>query len=566
MSQPRVIKTILSVWSLLPMSLACALLVSLAVTPGHAQFTYTDIFDMNCDTASINGACDAYNVGLLWLWTDGNLYGTAYQVESPYCGMIFNVSTSGAYTNVLNFTGSTGKVKGCAEWAGLTPAGTTSVTFYGATTSDSFGNGTPGEVFHFDPSTNAFKVLHTFPAADSEYLAQPVVGKDGSLYGATSATGATYRINGTTGGFTQLLNSAPGGVHGPLFSAQDGNLYGTSYDGGASGLGTVFSMTTAGIINTVYPFTSADGSFPNSPLTQGADGYLYGTALYGGTGGIGSVFKVSTLGVFTTLYSFGGAPDGAYPMAGLLAASDGNFYGTTVGGGASDNGTIFEITKTGAYLKLFDFTGSTGAVPGSSPYTTLMQHPNGSFYGLTFDGGLNNFNKGVVYSLTPVNLLSTVTLCCNTFVILDQPVNILGVNLDQVVSVTFAGAQAQFQQNSPDYVMAFVPSGAVDGPVVVTAINSAGGEEQLQSQQNLHILPTITNLDPTSGSAGTSVGIVGGGFAGATKVSFGGVKAGFTVDTPSLIQATVPARAKTGKVRVTTRNGTATSQQVFTVN
>ncbi len=566
MSYSRIVKTTLNLVGLLPTALACALLASLAVTPAHAQFTYTDIFDMNCDTALINGACDAYNVGPLWLWTDGNLYGTAYQVASPYCGMIFNVSTSGSYTNVLNFTGSTGKVKGCAEWAGLTPAGTSAVTFYGATTSNSFGTGTPGEVFHFDPSSNAFKVLHTFTKGDSGYLAQPVVGKDGNLYGATSATGATYRINGITGGFAQLPNSAPGGVHGPLFSAQDGTLYGTTYDGGASGLGTVFSMTTAGVINTVYPFTSADGSYPNSPLTQGADGYLYGTAFYGGTGGIGSVFKVSTSGVFTTLYSFGGAPDGAYPIAGLLAATDGNFYGTTTGGGASGNGTIFEITKTGTYLKLFDFTGSTGAVLGSSPYTTLMQHPNGSFYGLTYEGGLNNFNKGVVYSLTPVDLLSTVTLCCNTFVILDQPVNIFGVNLDQVLSVTFAGAQAQFQQISPSYLMAFVPSGALDGPVVVTAINSAGGEEQLQSQQNLHILPTITNLDPTSGPAGTSVGIVGGGFAGATKVSFGGVKARFTVNTPSLIQATVPARAKTGKVRVTSRNGIATSQQIFTVN
>lgn len=566
MSYSRIVKTMLNLVGLLPTALACALLASLAVTPAHAQFTYTDIFDMNCDTAPFNGACDAYNIGPLWLWTDGNLYGTAYQVASPYCDMIFNVSTSGSYTNVLNFTGSTGKVKGCAEFAGLTPAGTTAVTFYGATTSNSFGNGTPGEVFHFDPSTNAFKVLHSFTAGDSEYLAQPIVGKDGNLYGATSATGATYRINATTGGFTQLPNSAPGGVHGPLFSAQDGTLYGTTYDGGASGLGTVFSMTTAGVINTVYPFTSADGSYPNSPLTQGADGYLYGTALYGGTGGMGSVFKVSTSGVFTTVYSFGVAPDGAYPIAGLLAASDGNFYGTTIGGGASKNGTIFEITKTGAYLKLFDFTGSTGAVLGSSPYTTLMQHPNGSFYGLTYEGGLNNFNKGVVYSLTPVNLLSTVTLCCNTFVILDQPVNILGVNLDQVLSVTFGGAQAQFQQISPGYLMAFVPSGALDGPVVVTVINPGGGEEQLQSQQNLHILPTITNLDPTSGPAGTSVGIVGGGFAEATKVSFGGVKASFTVNTPSLIQATVPARAKTGKVRVTTRNGIATSQQIFTVN
>jgi len=565
MSHQRFLKTMLNRGSLLPVALVCTVLAILAVTPLHAQFTYTDIFDMNCDTTAFNGACDAYNVGPLSLWTDGNLYGTAWQLGPPYCGMIFDVSTTGSYTDVLNFTGYQGKIRGCAEWAGLTPAGTSTVTFYGATTSGEFGTGEPGVVFHFDPSTSVYKVLHTFTAGDTEYLAQPVVGKDGNLYGATSATGATYRINSTTNGYTQLANNAPGGVHGPLFLANDGNLYGATYNGGASDLGTIFSMTTAGVISTVYPFTSADGSFPNGPLTQDADGYLYGTAFYGGTGAIGSVFKVSTSGAFTTLYSFGGTPDGAYPVAGLLAASDGNFYGTTNGGGANGYGTIFEITSTGVYLKLFDFTGSTGAVPGSEPYTTLMQHPGGKLYGMTFEGGINNYNKGVVYSLSPVNL--TVTLCCNRFVELDQPVNILGINLEQIVSVTFAGFPAQFQQMSPDYLMAFVPSGAVDGPVVVTFTNPAGEEEQLQSQQTLQILPTITNLDPTSGAPGTQVGIVGGGFAGATKVTFGGVKAtNFTVVSPALIQATVPTRAKTGKIKVTTPNGTSTSGQIFTVN
>jgi uncharacterized repeat protein (TIGR03803 family) len=566
MSHSRVVKPMFNCGSLLPAALACALLVVLSAAPLHAQFTYTDLFDMNCDTdLTGNGACNAYNVGPLSLWTDGNLYGTAYEEEAPYCTLIFNVSTSGSYTNVLTFTGSTGKVKGCAEYAGLTPAGTKTVTFYGATTSNSLGTGTPGEIFRFNPATNVFKVLHTFTGTDSERLAQPVVGKDGNLYGATSATGTTYRINSSTEAFTQLPNSAPGGVNGPLYLANDGNLYGTTYNGGGTSSGTVFSMTTAGVINTVYPFNSStDGSYPNSPLTQGAGNYLYGTALYGGTAGLGSVFKVTTAGAFKTVYSFGGAPDGENPVAGLLAASDGNFYGTTISGGLYGYGTIFEITSTGVYKKLFDFTGESGAVPGSEPTTTLMQHPNGSLYGLTMSGGLNNDNKGVFYRLTPVKL--SVVLCCNRFVVLDQPVNIFGVNLDQIVSVTFAGVQAQFQQVSPSYLMAFVPGGATDGPVVVTTVNSAGGQEQLQSQQKLHILPTITNLDPGSGSVGTSVGIVGGGFQGATEVTFGGVKASFTVDTPSLIKATVPVNAKTGAVRVHTPNGTATSKLTFTVN
>lgn len=93
-------------------------------------------------------------------------------------------------------------------------------------------------------------------------------------------------------------------------------------------------------------------------------------------------------------------------------------------------------------------------------------------------------------------------------------------------------------------------------PPTVTLTNPAGVEEQVQSDTQLHILPTITNLDPTSGAVGTQVGIVGGGFVGATKVTFGGVKAtSFTVVDPTLIQADVPAGAKTGKIVVTTPNG-----------
>ncbi len=100
---------------------------------------------------------------------------------------------------------------------------------------------------------------------------------------------------------------------------------------------------------------------------------------------------------------------------------------------------------------------------------------------------------------------------------------------------------------------------------LVSVILATG--EQVESESTLHILPKITNLDPPSGPVGTQVGIVGGGFAGATKVTFGGVKAtNFTVVTPSLIQAVVPARAKTGKVDVTTPNGKAVSPEKFTVN
>jgi hypothetical protein len=127
---------------------------------------------------------------------------------------------------------------------------------------------------------------------------------------------------------------------------------------------------------------------------------------------------------------------------------------------------------------------------------------------------------------------------------------------------------AQFRPGSETYLTATVPGKAVDGYVTVTLTNPLTGQQQkLQSQQSMHILPIITNLDPSSGLVGTQVHVVGSGFLRATTVTFGGVKAtSFTVLTPAMIEATVPAGAKTGKVSVTTPNGTAVSKETFTVD
>jgi len=269
--------------------------------------------------------------------------------------------------------------------------------------------------------------------------------------------------------------------------------------------------------------------------------------------------------VLTTLHNFS-QTDGANPDAGLLLATDGALYGTTSAGGSGDNdfGTIFEITTSGVFTELFEFTGQDTAVSGAQPRTTLMEDTNGVFYGLTSAGGANGFDPGygVFYSVTPLNLSHNVKLCCNWWVILDQPVIVLGDNLTGVINVSFGSVPARFQIHSDTYLTAQVPSGAIDGPLIVTLATG----QQLLSQQSVHILPKIISLDPLGGPPGTVVNIVGGGFTGTTKVAFGGVAAtNFTVLTPSLIQATVPTGANTGKVGVLTPNGSALSKQVFTV-
>jgi uncharacterized repeat protein (TIGR03803 family) len=528
--------------------------VAVAAAPLRAQ-SYQDLFDFNCP-----GGCSPYDDGRLTQGTDGYLYGTTGYGGTSNHGTIFKVNTAGTtYTVLRNFNGTT---DGYLPIGGLTLASADG-NFYGTTA----GGGTfnYGTLFRFNPSTSTLKVLHNFNATESSPAVPPTEAKDHNLYG-TAQSGETYRLTVATGAFHPLPNQAPRIPNAPLLLASDGNLYGTSQIGGKNNLGTVFRMTMAGAIQILHSFNGSDGAEPAGPVVQGKDGNLYGTTyLEGSTHDAGTIFKLALPSLqLTTLHIFDGT-DGNSPSAGLLRATDGNFYGTTNYGGADVVGNIFQITPGGVFTDLFDFTGAGGSVSGAYPSTTLMEDTNGVLYGLTHGGGAygTGDGDGVFYSLTLPNISHNITLCCNWWVILDQPVTILGDNLTEVVSVNFGSVPAQFQPGSDTYLTAQVPSGAIDGLITVTLATG----QQLESQQGVHILPKITNLDPSSGPVGTQVGIVGGGFAGATNVTFGGVGAtSFRVASPSLIQAIVPSGAKTGNVGVTTHNGTAISKETFTVN
>jgi len=156
-----------------------------------------------------------------------------------------------------------------------------------------------------------------------------------------------------------------GGLFYAPMQANNGNLYGTTFQGGtgagcpySTGCGTIYQLTAAGGLSTLYDFCSqpncTDGEAPYGGLAQGPNGNLYGTTTIGGTYGFGRVFEITPEGALTTLYSFcpagGDCSDGAQPRAGLLLGSDGNFYGTTEYGGPSPCGpvatcgTVFQIT------------------------------------------------------------------------------------------------------------------------------------------------------------------------------------------------------------------------------
>ena len=228
--------------------------------------------------------------------------------------------------------------------------------------------------------------------------------------GFATSTGAVLTvIQITPPGFTlNSLRSFTGNNDGcnlnGLVQGADGNFYGTAAGGGDYGVGTVFKMTTNGTLTTIYTFTGgADGAYPYAALVQGTDGNFYGTTAGGGDYGVGTVFKMATNGMLTTLYTFTGGDDGAYPYAALVQGADGNFYGTTTSGGPYFfGGTAFMITTDGILTPLYDFTNGDD---GASPWAGLILGADGNFYGTTYYGGV--YGGGTIFELATDGTLTS---------------------------------------------------------------------------------------------------------------------------------------------------------------
>jgi uncharacterized repeat protein (TIGR03803 family) len=207
-----------------------------------------------------------------------------------------------------------------------------------------------------------------------------------------------------------------------MIQATDGDLYGTTQEGGASGKGTIFRITPGGAFSELYDFCSqpncSDGASPMAGLVQATNGFLYGTAFEGGftpsecLSGCGTVFKISLSGEFTTVYEFcktGTCTDGARPAGGLIQAINGDLYGTTEYGGSQCEscGTVFRMTPGGTLTTLFNFTAGAG---GERPIASLVQAANGNLYGTTALGGESN--TGTIFKITPTGTWTGLASFC----------------------------------------------------------------------------------------------------------------------------------------------------------
>jgi uncharacterized repeat protein (TIGR03803 family) len=409
--------------------------------------------------------------------------------------------------------------------------------FYGTTSSG--GTNDIGTVFSITPA-GALTTLHSFDDTDGNSpVAGLIQGANGDFYGTTFQGGANHVgtvFSITAAGSLTTLHSFDGtdGSHpqAGLIQGTTGKFYGTTSGGGANGMGTVFSITAAGSLVTLYNFCSqancADGAGPVAGLVQGTDGKLYGTTNTGGAHADGTVFSITTAGALITLHSFRGT-DGYAPQSGLVEGTDGKFYGTTYRGGTNSGGTFFRITTGGMLATLYSFCSQTGCADGQYPEAGLIQGTDGKFYGTTAGAGTN---YGTVFSLTEVGALTTL----HTFAGYPSDGSNPYAGLLQGTNGKFYGTTSE--------------GGAYAGGTVFSL--SVG-------------LGPFVKTQPTSGTIGAAVKILGTNLTGATSVTFNGVAAVFKVVSKSEITTTVPASATTGSVEVVTPGTTLSSNVPFRV-
>ena len=321
-------------------------------------------------------------------------------VDKTTCGTVYRITTSGTLTTVHSFDGTGGyrPLAGLIQVGRRDLYGTTSqggVTGVGTVFKINFsGKLTTMQSFDYSPQGALPKASLVHATNGKFHGTAPNGGVDsaGTVFGMTPSgklTAIYAFCENCTNGAAPLT---------PLIQATNGKFYGTAVVGGVPNqCGTIFEITTKGTLSLLHSFTARDGCYPLAGLVQSSDGSLYGTASAGGAqGNNGTFFRITTSGEMTSLHTFIGT-DGASPEGALVEATDGNFYGTTYAGGAYGHGTIFKVTPAGTLTTLYSFCAQNGCPDGDSPASGLIQASNGKFYGTTLFGGASNL--GTIFSL-----------------------------------------------------------------------------------------------------------------------------------------------------------------------
>jgi uncharacterized repeat protein (TIGR03803 family) len=371
------------------------LIVCPTILPSASAQTYSVLY-------RFSGPDGEFPQGRLTISTTGQGYGTAMDGGANGYGTLFTLSSK--QRTIYSFTGSGGSY----PLRGVTQD--TAGNLY--TTTAMGGTWGCGTVVKLDTKGNE-TVLYSFTGENDGDQPQGALFLDsaGNLYGTTVLGGC---CSGASSNFGTVFKLSPNGVEtvlhafsGPqyydgeypyygLAADTKGNLYGATGGDGSSTWGTVFEITAAGNYSTLYRFTGGlDGGRPQTGLHIDTAGNLYGTTKAGGAFGNGTVFELNANRIESVLYSFTGGADGSQPEAGVVEDAAGNFYGTTVYGGASSFGTVFKLDRLGDETVLHSFEGGSD---GQYPHAPLAQDAEGNLYGTTSEGGKS---YGTIFKIVP---------------------------------------------------------------------------------------------------------------------------------------------------------------------
>ena len=353
---------------------------------------------------------------------DGSLYGTTGEGGTGTrcldqgCGTIFRTKPNGATTVLHSFDNVT---DGSAPLAGLLLA--SDGNFYGTTYIG--GPLVGGTLFRISPK-GKFKLLHTFQragvggAGPSGELAE---GPDGAIYGTTNEGGAgtssncfvdhegcgtVFKYTGKSGVEVLHSFSGEGGdgafPSGSLLMAKDGNLYGTTYGGGAQQHGTLYRITPSGVMTVLHQFDLATGANPQGGLVQVADGALYGTTFIGGSKSGGTVFRITTAGEYSLVHEFDYDQGDNGPLGTLVVGPRKLLYGVLFYGGDLAHcwmgcGSVYSVSTGGEFARLHVFSG--GDADGLWPSDGLARLGDKKLVGMTQRGGTQG--AGVIYTINP---------------------------------------------------------------------------------------------------------------------------------------------------------------------
>lgn len=409
---------------------------------------------------SQTGCADGQNPNGIVLGTDGNFYGTTgfggansnidcNGERVGTCGTVFKITPTGKLTTMYSFCALANCADGSLPGSLLVQG--TDGNFYGTTGYGGDGVGCPQNLFGPVGCGTIFKISLT--------------GKFATFYNfCTSTLGTCY--DGTYPWWLTL--------------GKNGDLYGTTNWGGPGsggpqcqehGCGIFYTISYKGVLTTLYNFCLVtgcpDGAGASSGVTLASNGNFFGTSGSGGANDDGTVFTITPAGGLTTLYSFcaqSGCPDGESPGAPPIQATDGNFYGTvSFGGGADDPGTLYKMQPSGKLKTIYTFCQQVNCNDGTTP-SEFFQATNGTLYGTASGGGLTA--AGTIYALTPA--LAAFVQPVPFIGAVGTNVTILGSSLSSTSGVFFNGAPAGFSIVSNTEVNTTVPTGATSGKITVT--------------------------------------------------------------------------------------------------